>query len=74
MEQKEEEHAKTKPNHWLEIISNGTTAIACASGGALLGTTIAGPVVGIAAAIVSGVAGFLISGSHSAPAAPPHDK
>jgi len=71
MEQKKEEHSDVKPNDWLEIISSGTTAMACASGGALLGTSLAGPVGGIVVAVASGIAGFLISGSQSAQ---PHDK
>jgi hypothetical protein len=53
------------------VFSNGSTAIACASGGALLGTNIAGPVGGFIGAIISGVAGYLLSGSHTSA---PHDK
>jgi hypothetical protein len=70
-EQKEEKHSEIKATDRLEIISNGTTAMACASGGALLGTTFAGHVGGVVIAVASGIAGFLISGSHSVA---PHDK
>lgn len=74
MEQKEEKCPENKSSAPLEIISSGTTAIACASGGALLGTSLAGPIGGVIGAVASGVAGFLISGSHSTQTTTRHDK
>ena len=41
-----------------------TAGIAIASGGVAIGTFFGGPVGGAVGAVVSGVAGFLMSGSH----------
>jgi hypothetical protein len=42
-----------------------TTSIAFASGGAAIGTFFGGPVGATVGALVSGVAGFVVSGSHN---------
>ena len=44
-----------------------TTGIAYASGGAAIGTFIAGPAGATVGALLSGVTGFIVSGSHHDP-------
>lgn len=73
MESKADKPVEAKDSTHFEFISSGTTAMACASGGALIGTTIAGPVGGVIGAVASGVVGFWISGSQP-PHPNPHDK